>query len=517
MKRLSRREALKIGALAGGSLLLPTLLPHRSFAKSGVSPKTKPFTLPFRVPPVLQPVKSNDTPGSNGAQNFTGTDYYIITHKPGMQEILPGYVSGVWGYNGIFPGPTIKVPEGRQTVIRHINQLPAGNPTVVHLHGMASLPQYDGYAEDYIPPGYYKDYYYPNDKARTIWYHDHALGKTALNVYRGLAGFYIVQNDLELNLELPKDKYDVPLFLHDKLFSANGSVIYDDLGETHLMGDVITVNGVAWPRMKVARRKYRFRILNGSISRSYRLALSTGEPLIVIGTDAGLRATPVPVKELKIGMAERYEVVIDFSHYKEGTQIVLQNRELPINIDYDDTNVVMRFDVDDSEDDGTLDPPLPGKLGDIEILQEKDAKRTREWRFHRNNGQWVINGKVWNKKRIDAKVNLGDIEIWKIYNNAGGWFHPIHVHLVDQQILDRNGKPPLAYERNCWKDTFYVGPNESLRIIAKYGPHKGKYMMHCHNTVHEDFDMMTQFEVGYGGLDPVATAPAQPIEKMYPF
>ena len=513
MKRITRREALKLGALAGGSLILPIALERRGLAGDAGSPKTAPFTLPFKVPPVLKPVRSDNNAGSNGVQDFSGTDYYEITHKPGKQTFIPGYTTEVWGYNGTFPGPTIIVPKGRQTVVRQINNLP-GDPFSVHLHGMASLPQYDGYADDLTPAGYYKDYVYPNDRAATMWYHDHTIGKTAFHVYKGLAAFDIVQDDYELSLPLPKGQYDVPLMIHDKQFDSSGAAVYDDHGETHIMGDVITVNGVAWPKMEVEPRKYRFRILNGSISRSYKLALSTGEPLIVIGTDAGLMTSPALVKDFRIGMAERYEVIIDFSKYKNGTQVVLQNLELPIDINYDNTNVIMRFDVVKPKS-SVPDPALPSTLRTVKPLLESEAVRTREWRFERTNGQWVINGQVWDQNRVDANPQLGDVEIWRLFNNGGGWFHPVHIHLIDQQILDRNGAPPMPHERG-WKDVFYVGPNESLRVIGKYGPHKGRYMMHCHNTVHEDFDMMTQWEVGQGGPDPVTSAPPKPISQMTP-
>lgn len=519
---ISRRQALKLGVLAGGALLLPIGLQERSYAGNAGSPVTKPFTLDFKRLPVIQPVASTNTPGSSAGQDFTGTDYYVITQKPGSQVIIPGYTSNVWGYNGVFPGPTIKQRRGRQAVVRHINNLPAGESFTVHLHGMASLPQYDGYAEDLTVPGSYKDYYYPNDRAATLWYHDHAVGKTAFHVYSGLAAFYLVEDDYELSLPLPKGDRDVTLFLHDKAFNKSGQPVFDDLGHTHIMGDVITINGVAWPKMKVAQGRYRFRMVNGSISRSYKLALSTGDPMYVIGTDAGLKEKAAPVKDFRIGMAERYEFIIDFSKYKDGTQITLQNLDLPIDIKYDNTNVIMRFDVDASLNSASPQESDPTRLTNMlagnEIIRSvtpiqdlvSKAKRTRTWQFARNNGEWTVNGKVWDKDRVDANPAEGDYEIWELQNTGGGWFHPVHIHLLDQQIIDRNGNPPFEYEKG-WKDVFYLGPNEKVRVVGRYGPHTGRYMMHCHNTVHEDFDMMTQFEVGQGGDDPINAALPKPI------
>jgi FtsP/CotA-like multicopper oxidase with cupredoxin domain len=317
---------------------------------------------------------------------------------------------------------------------------------------------------------------------------------------------YIVQDAVELGLPLPKDQYDVPLIIQDKQFTTNGRLVFDDQGEKSQFGDVILVNGAPWPRMEVAARKYRFRVLNGSISRSYKLALSNGGDFIMIGTDAGLMSAPVSAKNFRLGMAERYEFIIDFSKYAIGTRIVLQNLGLPNNDDYDGTEQIMRFDV---VAPATDDSSIPSTLRTVESIPESAAVRTREFRYERTNGLWVINGKVWEKDRIDANPRLGDVEIWRLYNNAGGWFHPIHLHLIDCQILDRNGKPPFPYERGL-KDVFYVGENESVRVIGRYGPNTGKYMTHCHNTVHEDHDMMNQFEVGQGGTSPFAV-PSKPL------
>ena len=494
MERIfTRREALKLGAIAAGSLLLPIALQHRSYAVTAGSPQPTPFQVKLPILPVLQPVRSDET-----------TDYYQITMNKSQVEILPGLTTEIWAYNGIAPGPTIRQYRDRQSVVRFINNLDTS--TSIHLHGMASLPQYDGYAEDVLPPDYYKDYIYPNNRAATLWYHDHATHNTARNVYMGLAGMYIVQDKVELDLPLPKGEYDVPLIIQDKIFATNGSLIYDHNNHNGLMGDVILVNGAPWPKMEVANRKYRFRVLNASNSRAYKLALSTGDDLIVIGTDSGLMGAPVRTKDLRIGMAERYEFIVDFTKYPLGTQVVLQNLGVRNNKDYDGTNQIMRFEVVRSEND---DSSIPSELRTFQPLLRSSAVRTRRWTFDHRNEMWVINGKAWDKNRIDANPGLGDIEIWNFINNARDWFHPVHVHLVDFQILDRNRQPPLPYERG-WKDVVYMGEGDNIRVIARFAPHQGKYMMHCHNTVHEDHDMMTQFQVGNGGPDPMS-APAKPL------
>ncbi|TWH39136.1 multicopper oxidase family protein [Dulcicalothrix desertica] len=510
MKRLTRRKLFQFGLAVGGSLLLPLSYQYRTYAKDAGSPKVIPFSLPFKIPPVLRPVRSDST-----------TDYYEITMRRASVDILPGRKTEIWSYNGMSPGPTIRqrkvwYPETQQfrrSVVRFINSV--GVPTTVHLHGMASLPQYDGYAEDMSAPGFYKDYIYPNNRAATLWYHDHALHNTARNVYMGLAGMYIVEDDEELNLPLPKGQYDVPLMLADKIFARDGRQVFDDQGEKHVMGDVITINGVPWPRMEVANRKYRFRLLNASISRSYLLKLSTADDFIFIGTDAGLMSQPARVKEFRIGPAERYEFILDFSRYPIGTQVILQNGKLPNNDEFDNTDKVMLFEVTRSETDNSSIPNvLRNNIPPVSEMMSQ-AVRTRDFRYERSNGLWVINGKTWDKNRVDANPAPGDVEIWRIYNNAGGWHHPIHVHLVDAQIIDRNSQQPFAYERG-WKDVFYVGENESVQIVGKFSSTTGgKYMSHCHNTVHEDHDMMNQFEVGIGGpspfSDPPKPLPAPPL------
>ncbi len=520
---LNRRNFLK-GGMVGGTLLTTFLtVPQPTWA---LSPQIPRFQLPFRIPPELSPLRSDDT-----------TDYYEIRVQKVMVSILPGLMTEMWSYNGLYPGPTIRQlggkrsEGGRQSVVRFINQLgldSEGKPinTVTHLHGMASLPQYDGFAEDLIAPAHFKDYIYPNDRAATIWYHDHTIDQTARNVYRGLAGMYIVEDQVEKDLPLPKGAYDIPLILQDAFFASDGRLVFNDRDRKNLYGDVILVNGVPWPRMAVANRKYRFRLLNASASRSYNLALSQdeqrltkGETLIVIGSDGGLLETPVelttPFEVLKIGMAERYEVVIDFSRYPVGHSVYLKNLGFTGSIDADTrTHTLMRFDVVREEPD---ESEIPDTIRPVPRLSPADAVRTRKFRFARNFDGWVINNHQWNPNFVIADPQQGDVEIWELINPGSGWFHPVHIHLIDMQMLNRNGLPPRPYERG-WKDVFHVGEFETLRIIGQFGTRdgnyiNGKFMMHCHNLVHEDHSMMTIFEIGHGGTDPLS-APALPISEM---
>jgi FtsP/CotA-like multicopper oxidase with cupredoxin domain len=517
---ISRREMITFGALSGGALLIPL---ERSVQAAGQSRMAEsalpaPFTVPFSLPPKAVPVKSVGT-----------TDYYSMVMREEAAEILPGYQTRIWGYNGSFPGPTVDVQQGRPVVVRQINRLPQAHPTLgytpftsVHLHGSASLPQYDGYASDVTYPGQYKDYRWPNvQDARTLWYHDHGVHHTASNVYMGLVGMYRMHDALEASLPIPKGYYDVPLIINDAMFDDQGQLLYDDHSQSGVFGDVILVNGRPWPVMKVERRKYRFRILNASISRTYRWSLDTGDPLVVIGTDAGLTAKPQPVKSLLHGNAERYEVVIDFAKYKVGRRVTLRNTSPKNNIDYTNTNKVMAFDVV-AKASSTSNNSMPKTLyADCPTmaLTPAEATATRTLALVRQGGQWTINGETWADveasayRRVMANPGLGDVEVWELHNDSGGWHHPIHIHLIDFRILDRefdrNGirVAPHPHELGP-KDVVYVGENERVRLIMKFTPQIGKYMVHCHNLVHEDHDMMVQYEVGAGGDDPISSARA---------
>lgn len=534
--KLTRRDAIKLGLVGSSGLLLPWVKQPPAFAqlitKNNFSPTIDRFKRPFQPLSLLKPSitdENRDRP----------IDYYEITLQKAEVELLPNKKTLIWSYSGLLPGPLIRQrgglqPEdqGRASVIRFINKLGTtiennqATPiaTSIHLHGMASLPQYDGYAEDTFLPGHFKDYHYPNDRASTLWYHDHAVGKTSRNVYMGLAGTYIVQDERERQLPLPKGDYDVPIMLQNVILDADGQLVFNDHGQRGLYGEIVLVNGVPFPYMQVARRKYRFRVLNASPSRTYQLVLSqkedsltSGDVLTVIATDAGLLESPVPLtsplETLRMGVGERCGFVIDFAQYKPGTSVYLCNPSLSINVDADSrSRLIMRFDI--GTEAITDESTIPTELRKFNHLDPNKAVRTRTFRFERNGNQWKINNKTWDPNRVDANPKLGDIEIWSFVNTGGGWVHPVHVHLVDSQILDRNGLPPRAYERG-WKDVLSLGELDTLRIITQFTNHKGKYMIHCHNLVHEDHDMMTQFEVGQGGCSPCSD-PAKPISDMKP-
>ncbi|MEU4242039.1 multicopper oxidase domain-containing protein [Actinoplanes sp. NPDC026619] len=529
--KVSRRDLLR-GALAmgGGGLIVAAGGGEVLAASSKLASKNTPtpYTNMFRRPPVLMPFEE-------GADEQGPFQRYRLTQKLGAASIVPGLTTTIAGYNGIFPGPTIKVNQGTRTEVRIANKLTVnrinGLPfsTVTHLHGSASLPQYDGYANDQTAPGCCKTYKYPNwQQARTLWYHDHNHRDTAQNVFSGLAAQYHLSDRYE-RAQLPQGEYDVPLIVSDMAFNADGSVAFDDSSNAGFMGDVILVNGVPWPLMKVKPRVYRFRVLAAGISRSFRFGLSTGDPVYIVGTDAGMTPKVAAVPSWRHGVAERYEVLIDFRKYKPGTKVELKNLSNKNNVDFANTGKVVQFQV--VEDTGpkdvyaiptTLDlGPQPfANRGAIEVnkLTADMAVARRRLRVERKHGLWTINGETWEDvedsgfTRVLGNPKPYDIEIWELVNESGGWFHPLHIHLIDAQIIGRN--TTADGKAHAWegggKDVFYLGENETVTALMQFttgdGNAGGRYMTHCHNLVHEDNDMMIQFAVGDAKVnDPVSS------------
>jgi FtsP/CotA-like multicopper oxidase with cupredoxin domain len=540
---VSRRSLLQLavagaGALVSGPVLAKTglfggqagavqqaLVPGVISASAPVvGPSVPKFQRELLLMPQIQPVR---TATEMVLGKRATVKYYDVTQKVGSADLLPSPFprTEIWGYNGIYPGPLFRQTEnGAYTVVSQTNELP--NPTSTHLHSSPTQPAHDGHPDDLtykkgtVPPGKLSEfdggpvydgthvYRYPNrEEARTLWYHDHAMHQTAENVYKGLVGMFIQDPDAaritRFGLDkLPKGKYDVPLVIADMQFNEDGTVAYDDKGHDSLWGNVILVNGRAWPKMTVDRTRYRFRILVADLSRGYSFELSTGSAgspaptVTAIATEAGLLTTPVVVKEWRQGMAERYEFVIDFSNAKAGEKFTLLNRAGD-----GDMAQVMQFV---AAGPVVASSPVPAQLNDYVFGAEEKAAvnlaSPRHFRFERSNGLWVINGLPWNG-RVAAAPQVNTVEKWVLENKSGGWFHPIHIHLVDFQIISRNGQPPYDYEKG-WKDVVYVGPNETIELVMRFTaadkvdaskPVTGRYVMHCHNLIHEDHDMMTQF------------------------
>lgn len=514
-KDITRRDMLKLGALTSAAIMVP--IRRRAVAQSAESAVSfTPYTAQLKLPEVLQPVRRDST-----------TDFYEITAREAETEIVPGYTTRIWGYNGLYPGPTIVAREERRVSITHTNNLPV--PTSVHHHGAYADGDSDGHPLDLIPPGGRKEYKLGNQQcARTQWYHDHAMHITSTNVYRGLSGLYIIKDESEEALQLPRGEYDVPLVIQDRIFAADGSLFYPpDAAEDNdgFEGDVVVVNGGAQPRFEVGTCAYRFRVLNGSNARVYDLSFADNRPFSIIATEGSLLRRPVSVTRLPISPAERYEIVVDFANDPVGTKLVLENKRVERD---EATREIMRFDVTRAEthEGGAPDELIPDDLqyDDTHLPPEpNNVARVREFRFERSNSQFTINGLVFDENRIDANPREGDTEVWRVYNNSGGWVHPVHLHLVNFKILDRNGRPPHPWETG-WKDTVFVGEGEDIRIMMRWpkvpvtdepDSFSHLYVFHCHNLEHEDHDMMAQIGVQTNDFT-VSEVSASPPPGSYP-
>jgi len=563
-KSFSRRDALKLGLLGSASLLLP--FERRAFTSGGglnnriaSSKLPAPFSTAFTVPPTAKPKTKLTLPFQDGTK--VEHDVYQIRQLMTDVEVLPGRKTKIFGYDGATPGPTIHCRRGRPILVQQCNELPTKNPelgtyggytswTSTHLHGSASLPEYDGFASDIAQPAnwdgkgapaQYKNYHYPNiQDSRTLWYHDHGVHHTGENAYMGLAAQYQLHDDFELGLDplavphgsydaagtFNASPYDLPLVIRDAMFADGGAgsapLLFDNSSESGMYGDVVLVNGRPWPKLVVEPKKYRFRVLNASVSRSYRLQLDSGDPMTVIATDGGFMPAPQAAGDIRLGMAERYEIIIDFSKYNApqyvGKKITLKNLLPPNNINYTNVDKIMQFEIGPLKSQSDAGHPIPAQLQAGREVNNftgrvgagaMDSKRERLFKFERSNGHWTVNGTTWEDViASDYKYSLAnpgrdEIETWVFQNNSGGWFHPVHVHLVDFKVVSRTGGKLTGADRNGVfpyekgpKDVVYVGEGETVKVAMRFEHQSGRYMMHCHNLVHEDHDMMAQFWVG---------------------
>lgn len=501
--------------------------------------------------------------------------FYEVTMKQVKQKLhrdLPP--TTVWGYNGKYPGPTFEVRRNHPILVKWKNKLPfehllpvdrtlhGAEPdkpsvrTVVHLHEGRVRPENDGYPEAWFtrdfenvgPKFVHEVYYYPNcQRPATLWYHDHALGITRLNVYAGLAGFYLLRDEEEEELNLPSGKFEIPLVIQDRSFYPNGELFYPTQPPQQpppapklpnpsvvpeFFGDTILVNGKVWPFLKVEPRKYRFRILNGSNARFYRIRLSSGQDFVQIGTEGGLLEKPITVSQIILAPAERVDVIVDFSNHK-GQSIILTNDARAPFPDGDppspDLTQIMKFRVKQklSKPDKSK---IPAKLSCLERLDQGDAVMIRKNVLVETTDEFgrlklLLNNLDWDQLPLTETPKNGTVEIWELYNTTPDT-HPIHLHLVTFQILNRaeftgdpNGPnlivwpphPPDPSEMG-WKDTVRANPGEVTRIIARFGPFTGIYPWHCHILEHEDHDMMRPYEV----LDNPNFNPCEPIPGECP-
>lgn len=629
---LTRRDLLKVGAVASAGVLVP----WKWNVPRAVALQQQVISLdPITQPKFVYPVPNALAPSFiYGARKQKDRKYEVgmfqIQQNLGLIDPSTGapLVTTVWGYGekgqkATYPGRTFEVRRGRPLNVQWTNNLvdAAGNPlphlvpvdtsihwafslpgyesyaleqngvpVVPHLHGGHTESASDGLPEYFWTPGeairgprFLKSLYtYDNDQEPgTLWYHDHALGITRLNVYAGLAGFYIIRDDDDTGLPnnplgLPAFPYEVALAIQDRRFDVNGQLLLptnlaDEGFEgdqppngvsiiAEFFGDHILVNGVIWPKMDVEQRHYRLRLLNGSDSRFYVLKLTvegsdTPIPFYQIGTDVGFLHRPVQINQLILGPGERADLVVDFSEFAMGTRVMMRNvgpdepfGGLPVDVPADPqtTGLVMAFDVVvplDTDSPDMFDPNVTlradggfsvagavAKTRRLALFEGTDslerlqpllgvAEPTRDVQGN------IVDGSLGWFEPITENPGLGDVEVWEIYNVTED-AHPIHLHLVSFEILDResftatveevpqpqhddgfgtggritdivlggDARPPEPNERGP-KDTAQMYPGEVTRVKAKFD-RPGRYVWHCHILSHEDHEMMRPYQVG---------------------
>ncbi|PVI05199.1 bilirubin oxidase [Periconia macrospinosa] len=438
--------------------------------KGWVSP---PYRWIFEYPLPISPAKEIKFTW-NDPVTGAPIDFYEVELKTFKKQIYPDLPeTELQGYDGMSPGPYFAMQRNREAVVRFINSGPTNMS--VHVHGQFSRAPFDGWAADYALPGQYKDYYYPNaQSARTIWYHDHVEHKSAESVYHGQEGGYIISDPEEQALNLPSGKHDISLSISSKSYNWDGSLKWNTFG------DVLHVNGQPWPYLRVKPRKYRFRLLNGCISR-------------------GLFSHPVTTRKLAFSQGERYELVVDFAKYA-GKNVTMRNdRDVIDAVDFPATDRVLRFVVDKWINDDTNNGDVPQQLGHVPPIPE-NVTVEKEFSFTRRNDRgWLINGVGFSdlRNRILTRPMRGSQEIWTFTNGAQSGSHPIHIHLVEFHILSRTGGRNYVepYEAAGLKDVVWLAPGETVKVVAQYAPWPGVYMFHCHNLIHEDHDMLVAFNV----------------------
>ena len=484
--------------------------------------------------------------------------FYEMHVREGQHSFHPQLpTQTVWGYDGTYPGPTFVERYNTPIIVRIYNDLPAnavgfGSPEITtHLHNLHDGSESDGFTGDYYSrtkygptmtaAGAYKDHHYPNcyagyDDPRyhdtdgdprealgTLWYHDHRIDFTGPNVYRGLSGFYLLFDEIDSGdeqdpnpkaLRLPSGvgRYDIPLLFQDKQFDSGGYLAYDQFATKGILGNKFCVNGKIQPFFKVERRKYRFRLLGGGPSRFYEFYLATAaganESFTYIGNDGNLLPAPLSMSKIYLGVAERADIVIDFSKYPLGTKLYLLNRLIQTDgrgpedalVNTRDANgllttpgtPVMRFDIDSEASAPDLSR-VPSSLRELPPIDLSEVRQTRRFEFDKENEVWTVNGKTFDVENAVAKPKRGTAEIWTL-KGKGSWHHPVHIHFEEGRILSRNGQPPPPHQAGR-KDVYVLEPNEEVRVFLRFRDFTGKYMMHCHNLIHEDHAMMIRWDI----------------------
>ena len=484
----------------------PVLLALAVAVLGSAAPARALSSTPLPIPPVL-----------------TGANITIPIQQASVQ-ILPGQVTQMWTFGGMFPGPTIREPAGQTTHVTFENELPeAAGALTIHNHGEHVPAADDGQPEEtpgenlLIPPGGSRTYTYPltengaPERAAFQWYHDHRMDVTGRNVWDGLAGMFIIDDPVDAALPLPKGDYDIPLMVLDRSFDSNNQLAYPapvpfgTLGRTYpgtgeppddgLVGDHILVNGAYQPYVATERRRYRLRLLNASNASVYTFTLSNDQAMTQVATESGLLPHPVDRTSIELAPAERAEVVVDFSG-DAGQNVSLQANG----------TTALEFHV--GSDPVADSSSVPGSLRPVPDLGTPVRNRTFDLGLAEDPGRgryaWNINGLTYDHTRVDAQPKLGTTETWTFTGASRN--HAIHIHGTDFRVLSRDGSPPPPWEQGL-KETVLVHPRETVVVALRFTDNLGTYVFHCHVLEHEDNGMMAQYQVTPDGDGGSSTSP----------
>jgi len=471
--RLNRREFVRTAALTGGALSIGAIASACGVDKHHHMPSEPVFAAgggdaavraPLRIPP-------STTPSG-----------LVLRAAPGTASIVPGKSTPAWMYNGQLPGPTIVSPSGTRATVTFQNGLP--QQSITHWHGLLVDSPNDGHPRQVVGSGASYSYDFPvSQRAALDWYHPHPHMMTGEQVYRGLAGAFIVRDAVDTGLAgnplgLPVGGYEIPLIIRDASFDSRGNFQFSNKS-SGFWGNTPLVNGTLAPYLDVSRGVYRFRLLNGCNARVLRLALPSGATFTLIGNDGGLLDQVYTLSEITAAPGERFDVLVDFRSLGAGGSVMLRD----VDAKWD----VLEFRGTGAAGAGTLPT---GALSTIASLTSPAT--SRRFTF---DGMTRINGKVYDISATEFSVLFDVTERWTFVTNGNGP-HPVHVHGVVFQVQSRTGGRGRVYEwERGWKDTVLVHDGETVEVFVRFTAHRGLYIMHCHQLAHEDAGMMANFMV----------------------
>lgn len=493
---MKRKEFLKITGAGAGSLLIPAgILSITSITGGcrknagmgnmggGGNVSVGDFTQALPLPPTV---------GANT----------LLTVQATSSALKGNQLYNVFGYqaNSVL-GPTFRINKGANVNVNVANNL--AETTNIHWHGLHIPAIMDGHPTNIINPGANFNYSFTvQQRAGLNWYHPHPHMATGKQVYKGLAGLFIINDAEESGLNLPAGEFEIPLVIQDKRL-GDTKLTYNptmmDIMRGYL-GESILVNGKASPYYDVKSQSYRLRVLNGSNARIYNLTFSNNQSFSIIGNDGGLLKNTVAVNSILIAPGERLDIIVDFSSANSGDEIYLLSKTFSGagNAQCNQQFNILKFRVVQKVNSSFI---LPSVLSSFAPLSAGQAARTRNFDIsnpgmNMQSGSHRINNKVYDENRIDENVSANAIEIWEFDNSRGDEPHPMHIHGVSFQVLQRTGgRNSLVASEAGWKDTVLVLPGEIVKVIVPFENNAGKFVFHCHNLEHGDDGMMLQYQL----------------------